>query len=285
MKRLSALLLTAACMLAGCSGKPSVPASSYIPSGTESAAPPAPVDENRVKIALMDTGISTKAIDAQHILSGHNYVTGTADTEDRINHGTAVASVIAGCGSAAVTGMAPDAYLVPLVIVTEQDGDIAKVSPDILAQAIRDSIDVYQADIINVSLGIQQDHPALRDAVAYADRKGVPVIAAVGNGGIAGKPYYPAAYDTVLAVGSCDKNGEVSSFSQSGAEVFATGEGVMLASRNGVPYGIKGTSFATGFVSAQAARLLAETPTLTPKELYSKIIERAASSGGYLPCR
>ena len=286
MKRLSALLLTVAFMLSGCAGRPSVPESSYVtkvPSGTESVVPPAAVDGIRVKIALIDTGVSTKAIDSQHILSGHNYVTGAEGTEDQLNHGTAVASVILGCESAEVTGMTPDAYLVPLVIMTKQDGDIAKVSPDILAQAIRDSIDVYQADIINVSLGIQKDHPALRDAVAYADSEGVPVISAVGNGGIAGKPYYPAAYDTVLAVGSCDRNGKVSSFSQSGAEVFATGEGVMLASRNGVPYGIKGTSFATGFVSAHAAKLLAEKPALTPKELYSKIIEKAASNGGYLP--
>ena len=57
----------------------------------------------------------------------------------------------------------------------------------------------------------------------------------------------------------------------------------MLASRNGVPYGVKGTSFATGFISAAAANLLKEEPTLTPKELYRKIIDQADSYGGYLP--
>lgn len=236
-------------------------------------------------IALIDTGVSATAIDSPHLLPGHNYVTGTEDTQDLINHGTAVASVILGCERAGVVGMAPDAYLVPLVVMTKQDGAIVKASPSVLAQAIRDSVDLYGADLINVSLGIRTDHPALRDAVAYADRKGVPVISAVGNGGSTGKPYYPAAYETVLAVGSCDRSGRISSFSQSGAAVFATGEGVMLASRNGVPYGVKGTSFATGFVSAYAATLLAETPSLTPKELYAEVIEKAALNGGCLLLR
>ena len=205
------------------------------------------------------------------------------DSEDRINHGTAVASAIAGCEDAGVTGLAPEAYLVPLVVTDKVDGEVKGVTPDVLARAIRDSVDVYGADIINVSLGIQKDHPILREAISYVAEKNIPVISAVGNGGETGKPYYPASYDTVLAVGSCDRNGNKSDFTQSGAEVLAPGEDIMLASRNGVPYGIKGTSFATGFVSAYAANLLLETPAMTPQELYGKITQKAASCGGYLP--
>lgn len=103
------------------------------------------------------------------------------------------------------------------------------------------------------------------------------MISAVGNDGEGGRPYYPASYDTVLAVGSCDKNGEKSSFTQDGAQVLAPGEHIMLASRNGVPYGIRGTSFATGYISAYAAKILAEEPALTPEALYRKIIEEAES--------
>ena len=101
------------------------------------------------------------------------------------------------------------------------------------------------------------------------------MISAVGNDGEDGRPYYPAAYDTVLAVGSCDRDGNKSSFTQDGAQVLAPGEDIMLASRNGVPYGIKGTSFATGYISAYAAKILAEKPTLTPKDLYDRIIEKS----------
>lgn len=53
--------------------------------------------DDRVIIALLDTGVSTKAISGGQLLSGYNYVTDSTDTEDLINHGTAVASVILGC--------------------------------------------------------------------------------------------------------------------------------------------------------------------------------------------
>ena len=240
-------------------------------------------NQNHIVIALLDTGVSADAIASDHLLEGYNYMNDTTDTEDQLGHGTAVASTILGCDSAEVTGMAKDAYLVPLVIVTRQDGDLVSVSPETLAKAIRDSIDIYGADIINVSLGIQKDHARLQEAVEYANQKGVSVISAAGNGGEDGKPYYPAAYDTVLSVGSCDRNGIKSEFSQSGAEVLAPGEDLLLASRNGLPYGVRGTSFATGFVSAYAANLLMEDAALTPEELYGKIIEAAESCGGCLP--
>ena len=290
MKKLLFFLLSLVLLLTGCYTEPTdaptdsesfsvtedaVSSDLEASSEAESAVLSAKLDVDGVKIALLDTGVSTRAIHAGHILPGHNYVTGTNDTEDLINHGTAVASVILGCDSVKVTGIAPEAYIIPLVIVTKQNGETASVSPEQLEQAILDSIDIYQADIINVSLGIREDNQALREAVAYADKKGIPVISAVGNDGEGGRPYYPAAYDTVLAVGSCDRDGNKSSFSQDGAQVLAPGEGIMLASRNGVAYGIKGISFATGYISAYAARILAEEPALMPKDLYDKIIEKA----------
>lgn len=229
--------------------------------------------DDRVIIALLDTGVSTTAISASQLLPGYNYVTDSTDTEDLINHGTAVASVILGCEDAGVEGMARDAFLVPLVVCTKKDGETDSVSPGILAQAIRDSVDVYGADIINVSLGIHKDDTALFEAVEYAEEKGVLVVAAVGNDGVNGKPYYPAAYDIVLAVGSCDAEGNKSEFTQSGADVLAPGEDIWLASRNGKTYGARGSSYATGFISAAAANLLKEEPALTREELCEKIIQ------------
>lgn len=232
-------------------------------------------DSDQVVIALLDTGVSEEAIEGKRLLPGYNYVMDSEDTQDRVNHGTAVASAILGSESAGVPAMAPEAYLVPLVIVTKEDGEMCSVSPEVLARAIRDSVDVYDADIINVSLGIYKDDTELRAAVEYAQEQGVLVIAAVGNDGADGRPYYPAAYDTVLAVGSCDKDGKVSEFTQDGADVLAQGEDIWLASKNGKTYGAKGTSYATGFVSAEAANLLKEDPSLTPGELREAIVQKA----------
>ena len=150
MRKCFALLL-ALCLLTGCA---------------------APVEESPaqekpgVVIALLDTGISTTAIQSEYLLKGRNYVTGTDDTEDRINHGTATASVIVGCESAEVVGLVPGAFLVPLVVTDKVDGKAKGVTPETLAQAIRDAVDEFGADIINISLGIKKDTEELRSAVA-----------------------------------------------------------------------------------------------------------------------
>lgn len=226
----------------------------------------------QVIITLLDTGVSADAIRSDNLLAGYNYVTDSTDTEDLINHGTAVASVILGCESAGVEGAALSACVVPLVVVTKQEGKITGVSPEILAKAIRDSVDIYSADIINVSLGVRMDAPALKAAVEYAEEKGVLIVSAVGNDGPGAEPWYPAAYDTVLAVGSSDGAGNPSAFSQDGADILAPGENIELASRNGRAYRARGTSYAAGFVSAEAANLLMEEPGLTAEELRESIV-------------
>ena len=291
MKKILILLLVMLFSLAGCANretdknitqsKENIQTNSSTHSGSISQQN-ADIQSDWVVIALLDTGVSSTAITSDHLLSGYNYVTNSYDTQDLINHGTAVTSLILGCESAGVNGAAENAYIVPLVVVTKQNGENVSVSAEILAKAIRDSIDIYKADIINVSLGIQKDVPKLVEAVAYAEEKGVLVVSAVGNGGASGKTYYPAAYDTVLAVGSCDENGQKSDFSQSGSDILAKGEDIWLASRNGKTYGARGTSYATGFVSAEAAKLFINEPTLLPKELRDKIIQKAADLGGYL---
>jgi len=196
---------------------------------------PANRHDEQVIIALIDTGVSTTAIVNEHLLQGWNYVKDSDDTQDRINHGTAVASAIVGCESAGITGKSPKAYIVPLV-VTDRGGEHQKsVTPEILAQIIRESIDIYHADIINISLGIKADYSEVKNAIEYAEKQGVLVICAVGNAGYSDEKYYPASYETVVAVGSHDKNGEVSDFSQRNGTVniLGPGEDIWLASRNG----------------------------------------------------
>ena len=262
MKKLLALLLVILC-LSGCAA--------------EQVNEPAYTQREEIIVALLDTGVSTTAIQSDSLLKGYNYVTDTDDTEDRINHGTAVASVILGCESAEVVGIAPDIALVPLVVTDKVDGEVESVSPDVLAQAIRDSVDKYGACIVSVSFGIKKDDPAVREAVAYVQSQGALVVAAAGNDGDSTDLYYPAAYDGVLTVGSHDKDLKVSSFTQQNGtvDILAPGEDIWLASRNGKTYGAKGTSYATGFVSAAAALLWQTDLTRTPEEIVQTILSSA----------
>lgn len=241
-------------------------------------------EENReIIIALLDTGISSTAIKGENILEGWNYVTDNSDTEDRINHGTAVTSVIVGCDSAEITGIAPMARIVPLVVTDKVEGNVTSISPETLAKVIRDSVDKYGASVINVSLGTKKDTPELRSAIEYVQKKGALVIAAAGNDGDSGELYYPAAYDGVLTVGSHDKDMKISDFTQQNGrvDILAPGEDIWLASRNGKTYGAKGTSYSTGFVSAVAVMIWEATPTLTSEDVKNKILESTVTVDGW----
>jgi len=240
-----------------------------------------PPQYDRPVIALVDTGISTAAIDPADLLPGYNYADPTADTEDRINHGTAVVSTILGCESAGVEGLAEGfCYVVPLVV---SDAEHTSVSPETLAKAIRDAVDQFGACIINVSLGIKKDDPTVKEAVAYVQKQGALVIAAAGNEGDSTDLYYPAAYDGVLTVGSHDKDLKVSTFTQQNGtvDILAPGEDVWLASRSGMTYGAKGTSYATGYVSAAAALVWQTDLTQTPEEISQTILSTAQTVDGW----
>ena len=268
MKQLCAIILTFF-LLAGCA--------------PQQETPEAPQREE-VIIALLDTGVSTTAIQSERLLVGHNYVTDSEDTEDHINHGTAVVSVILGCESAGIEATAPEISVVPLVIADKVDGEVVSATPEVLAQAIRDSLDKYGACIINVSLGTKKDDPALRDAIAYVQKQGALVIAAAGNEGDSTDLYYPAAYDGVLTVGSHDKHLEVSDFTQQNgtADILAPGEDIWLASRNGKTYGARGTSYATGYVTAAAALLWKDNLNLTAEDVAQTILASAQTIGDRL---
>jgi len=235
-----------------------------------------------IAIALLDTGISTLAIDENCILAGYNYVENSDDTEDKLNHGTAAASVIVGSVPAKIEGLAPNAYLVPLVVRTKtESGEQKGITAEALAQVIIDCVDKYHADIINISLGIKKDVKEVKKAIAYAEKKGVLVVFAVGNNGKDEDCYYPAAYETVLSVGSHDKDGKISDFSQRNGtvDILAPGEDIWLASKNGKTYGARGTSFATAYVTAAAANLLVKNPDISPKEIREILCQSATDIG------
>ena len=217
-----------------------------------------------VRIAVIDTGFSTEAIPEEKREEGKNYVEPEGSAEDTYGHGTAVASVI--------LSENVNVVLVPLVSNIYEKGKIRQVENDTLAQMIRDAVDVYQCRIINISAGLVLDKDAVRAAVEYAKEQGVLVVASAGNdydvnGAV---KYYPAGYDSVLAVGALTKDGkEVASFSQRGDWVncYEIGEAVTIKTLSGNTRESDGTSYAAARITAKAAKLMQEEPTLTVDEL------------------
>lgn len=223
----------------------------------------------QIRVAVIDTGISTKAIPEESISKGMNYVDTGLSTEDTYGHGTAVASII--------LSEAPNAQLVPLVSNVYEDGKIKQVENDTLAEMIKDAIDIYDCQIINLSAGLILDKDSVRNAVGYAEEQGVLVVASAGNdyeenGAVR---YYPAAYDSVLAVGSLVKDGkEIAPFSQRGewVDTYVVGEGIPIKTLSGNKMTGDGTSYFVAKVTGMAAKELEDDPTISLNKLKENLV-------------
>lgn len=234
-------------------------------------------DTQPVRIAVIDTGFSSVIT---NVAPGANYLDAAAGTEDTYGHGTAVASVM--------QRIAPGAVLVPLVCSAYEKGCITHVSGETLAQIIRDAVDIYGCRIINVSAGLEADTPQLAQAVAYAREKGALVVASAGNDFKENpeKPYYPAAYADVLAVGALNEALTApAEFSQRGSHVslYAPGTQVPVLTLSGKTAHEDGTSYAAAAVSAMAARLLARYPSASVAALEEKFLAKARVLPGQYP--
>lgn len=208
----------------------------------------------KVKIAVLDTGIDVT--DNIIVKERKNFINESPVTtplfEDLSGHGTSVASILAGSGTDSnVEGVNSNIDLYSARILDEKkQAAISRV-----VEAIYWAIE-KKVDIINISFGTQTYSEALKTAVDAAIEKGILVVAAVGNRGNSGVDY-PAAFNSVLAVGSINAEGKVSEFSSTGDEVdvVAPGEAVLAQGNFGVDLTLSGTSLAAPHVAGLAALL------------------------------
>lgn len=236
-------------------------------------------------VAVIDSGVSgNQQLSGRVILEPS--LTGTSAGVDCVDHGTGVAGIIAAAPRQRdpFFGVAPGAGILSIK-VTDQEG----VDAGTLATGIVDAVNDH-AQIINVSDQVGNT-PALSNAVLYAARKDVVVVAAAGNidqqTGSAG-PFYPAAYagdpatyPNVLSVGAVGADGAVPGFSQlvrTSVSVVAPGAGVLTIAPGGTFKQQDGTSFAAPFVSGVAALVRASHQKLTAAEVVSRIV--ATADGG-----
>lgn len=209
-----------------------------------------------VLVGILDSGIlAHPQFDDVYIV--HIDLAGGGVAGPGAAHGNSVASIITGS-----EGIAPDAELF-VVRVLDDDGLGNSYH---VAQGIVQAVDLG-VKIINMSLGVYQDTPLLRQAVAYAHEHGVLMVAAAGNDGYGRMPY-PAAYPEVLAVTAIDGSGQQAVFpNQSKAIDFAApGVGILTAREDEGTVLFSGTSAAAPFVSGTLAALISGEESLPPKQ-------------------
>lgn len=204
-----------------------------------------------VMVAILDTGVENHSTFKEYLIERATMLPDSANTTgDYAGHGTAVASIIAG-NLPEAPGVAPGVSILSIQVL---DGDgIGDLFT--LAAGIIEAVD-YGADIINLSLGSYGHNPVLKQAVDYAVMNNVPIIAAVGNDGVAGV-MYPARYPDVIAMTSVDAMGQNLPYANQGTEVdlAAPGYAVQTAWTDEQIARISGTSLSAAIGTATMALL------------------------------
>jgi serine protease AprX len=186
------------------------------------------VNGQGIVVAVVDSGISTAhpAL-ANKVVASVSFVSGDPSTDDAFGHGTHVAGIIAGVGSAAskVTplytgGIAPGAKLVNVRVL---GADGSGYTSDVIAGLdwVIANRAKYNIRVVNLSLGHPVAESSLTDplceAVLRAVNSGLVVVAAAGNMGrsadghmVLGSIMSPGNSPYAITVGATNTFGTVS---------------------------------------------------------------------------
>jgi len=140
------------------------------------------IDGTGIKIAIIDTGVDFNHPDLfgwgpdGKVIGGYNFIQENQLPMDNNGHGTKVAGVIAADGS--TLGVAPKAKILAYKVSEDGEG----VSSELIMRAIEKAIE-DEADIINISLGVNKTNSKIDRAVNHALDNGIFVVTAAGNDG------------------------------------------------------------------------------------------------------
>jgi hypothetical protein len=217
-----------------------------------------------VRVAILDTGLSSNASTLwAKVAASRNFVepsflaidrpTNTdsnfnGQVDEAVGHGTMVAGI--------VDFVAPKVKLI-VGRVADSDGSAHAWN---IVQGIRFAVE-NGAEVINLSLATPERNRTVARAIAYAERKGVVVVAGLGNSA-ASEAFYPAKFQTVIGVSAVGANGVKTSFSNWANKTEAAAPGFSVVSQywDGELNQWSGTSFASAFVTGTVADCLRRTP-------------------------
>jgi serine protease len=275
-----------------------------------------------VVVAVLDTGVAyadrgrfrrSPDFSRYGFVPGYDFIARNKYPSDRNGHGTFVAGTIAEATNNrfGATGLAFAAKIMPVrVLDNAGEGDAS-----VIAEGIRFAVS-HHAQVINLSLEFSsdvtaKDVPELTEALRYAYRHRVVVVAAAGNEGSTSIPY-PARGPHVIAVGASTEHGCLAGFSNYGRGIALVAPGggpdaTLAGDPNchpelpsgrdiyqmtfvppaldtfGFPPGYEGTSMATPHVAATAALIIAagvlgRKPT--PAQILARLKATATPLGG-----
>lgn len=250
-----------------------------------------------IGVAVVDTGIFPHVDLDDRIIAFQDMVNGRRQPYDDNGHGTHIAGILGGSGSAShgqCRGVAPGCDLIGVKVLDRQGNGNKE---DVLAafRWLVENQERYHIRIVNISVGTTYrsdgDHRILIHGVEQVWDAGMVVVAAAGNRGPGpGTVTAPGSSRKVITVGASDMLNARYGSSGSGPtlecvckpDIVAPGLQVLSCApaRDGRLYVRKsGTSMSTPIISGAVARMLEYDPTLTNVQIKMLLKESAVDAG------
>ena len=222
-----------------------------------------------VTVAVLDTGADKNhRIFKGKTIYGYDVVNGDYTPEDDNGHGTMTAGIIS-------ESTPKNVRIMPIKVMNSKgDGSVVDIS-----QGIRYAVQ-NGADVLNFSVGGEVKSVAAKYMDRYlreADDAKCVMVSASGNYGanMDNATYYPCESSYSLCVGSIDRYGKRTPFSNYGSSMdfCAPGKSISCAAKgtsNGYIY-VSGTSFSCPYISAATALLCMEKGKMTTAEAREKL--------------
>lgn len=210
------------------------------------AAPASSAAPAQAPIGMIDGGIAAHPSLSAARITQRGFVPGAPRAS---GHGTAVASLLVGRDGAFRGAAAGRALLAADVY----GGNPAAGSAEAIAQALG-WLAASGVAVVNISL-VGPPNRLIAHALETARKRGITIVAAVGNDGPAAPPMYPASYPGVIAVTGVDARDRALVEAGRAEHLdFAAPGADMVAALPGQGYAkVRGTSFAAPLVAARFA--------------------------------
>ena len=235
-----------------------------------------PRGPGRAKIGMIDS-----SIDRKHSVFADSRIDESTFTPrgfDRTRqHATAIASILVG-KSETFAGISPDSHLFNgVVFATDELGREFSTT----AAIVRALNWLAENDVMLVNMSLAgPDNAILRKAIESACERGMTLVTAVGNGGPAAAPLFPAAYDCTIGVTAVDSLGKPYHRAGRGDHVDYALPGIDI--RHATPgnqFGASsGTSFAAAALSGMIGALIPD-PLVGQQEIRRRLSVMSADAG------
>lgn len=249
-----------------------------------------------IGVCILDTGIYEHIDFTGRIWAFYDFLAFKRRPYDDNGHGTHVAGLVAGDGTASMgkyRGAAPGCGIISLKVLdrygTGSQDDVLRA-----LRWIRENRQQYRIRVVNISVGTtcnsKRNHARLLESVEQLWDEGVVVVTAAGNQGPRpGSITAPGSSKKVITVGSSDLLEGRSAISGRGPtaecvckpDIVAPGNKIMSCVP-GKPYsyGVKsGTSMSMPLVTGAIACALEKNPALTNTDIKTMLMNSAEDMG------